>query len=554
MTQLSASTVPVAVRVRNGRYDGMLTGYLHGAVEYTKTDPGGYRSGSFVVDQRLGFRSDMIQPYSRVYFYDKRGGSTVFEGDVTHPGRSVGSDGALLEVQVEGGAERLNDWSGPRIYIDRDMTAWTKNPATSVISTEVATGDDRGGSGDMALTLAFPQDQHVDTNYRVEAAYVRLAEAGQTFGWLNYAWDGGHNSGSPGWIVRSIVTPPSTVARSQVLSISGSGGSGAEVGGSIPVGANYAFLQLIWTSGSSSTGTSDAVWVSFLRPIVIPRLKLKDGVNFKATYADSIDAVDVWNDLLGDQLADTYDGTNATVETGSGFSIQHMVYPEGVTPEGVAARLMEFEPAMTYMVGASVPGVDTYSFRWFVRSTVPRYEFVVWVDDHTGGVQPADQFNEAVAVWRTPVGTIRQTVTSQSIPEMTAVGRTRRYYHDLGQITGDELNAPQQNAAVLEEHRYPRNGGRVTVSREIVDLFTGRRIQPYEIEPGYLCRLVGVDPTPDALNASASNGASVCRIVGTSYSGDGNSADLDLDSVPWSLLRAINRVQGRRGKPDRVKF
>lgn len=555
MTALTASAVPVAVRIRNTRYDGMLTGYLHGAPRFTKTDPGGFRAASFVVDQRLGFRSDMIQDYSRVYFYDKRSGACVFEGDVSHPGRSVGNDGALLEVQVDGGAERLGDWSGMRIYIDRDMTAWKKLINTSVASTNVDTGADRGGSGNEALTLAFPQDTHVDNTFRCEAIYTRVREAGQSLGWFNYAWDGGQTNAS--WRVISMVTPPSTTVRDQGLSTAGSGGSGAVVGGSIPEGAQWAFLQLKWTSGPSNTGASaDVCWVSITRPIIIARLKLKDG-SWKtgASYSDTITAADVVNDLLGDQLAASFDGANATVESGAGYLIGHLAFPNGVTPLGVFDEVARFEPGMTYSVGPSTPGIDKYSFRWVTRSSVVRYEFVVWTDDHSNGAQPTDQYNVAVTRWQSPAGTISQAITTQTIPQMDAVGRSRRYFQDLSDESGDSAQATQANLAVLEDHRYPVNGGRVTVIREVVDLHTGRRVQPYAIEPGYLCRLVGVDPSPDALNATAPNGGTVCRIVSTDYDAGAHSVDIELDSVSWSLFRAIayagKRTRQRRlaGKP-----
>jgi hypothetical protein len=53
-------------------------------------------------------------------------------------------------------------------------------------------------------------------------------------------------------------------------------------------------------------------------------------------------------------------------------------------------------------------------------------------------------------------------------------------------------------------------------------------------------RVVGVNPHPDALNATASNGSSVCRVVSVSYNAETNSADLDLDALPWSVYRLIS--------------
>lgn len=552
MTALGASLVPLAVHVENARYDGLLTGYLIGGVKFTLTDPGGFRSASFVVSQRLGFRSDMVQPYSRIKIWNKRNGDTVFEGDVSHPGRSVGDTGELLEVNVEGGVERLNDWSGGRIFVDRQFDAYKKS-GDSVTAANIDAGEDRGGSVSDALNLGFPGDLTVKPNDKINASYWRIRECGQTLGRINYSWDGGHNSAT--YNVRLIVTPPSTVARANVLQIAGGGGSGAVVGGAIPVGANVAFLQLVSLAGANvNTGTLDTVWASFLDPVIVARLYLKDGTFKSVGYTDSVTAVNVWEDLLGDpNILPMFDGVNAQLDTGSGFQIQQLAYPDGCTPMQVADELMKFEQSCTYLVGPSALGDTRYSIRWLSRTNVPRYEFSARADEYQAGAQPVEQYNVAVAKWRTPNGTARFTTTVQSIPEMTAANRTRRFFQDLGQETSDSVNAGQANTAVLEEKRFPQNGGSITVARRIVDLYTGRRIEPFEIQPGYVARIVGVNPSRDALNDSPRNGSSLCRIVTNDYDSGSHSASIALDSEPWSMRRAIADVGKRRG-PKRATY
>lgn len=551
MSAPDGNEVPLAVRVKNARYDGMITGYLHGGLRFTKTDPGGYRSASFVVDQRLGFRSDIIQPYSRIYVYNKRNGDTVFEGDVSHPGREVSDDGALLQVDVEGGVARLSDWSGARIFVDRDMQAFVLTNTTTN-GTTAEPGEDRGGSGEDALTLAFPPSFHVENNYMAQVGYYRIREAGQQLGRFNYAWDGGANSGSPGWLVQSIATPPSTAIRSQVLSLAGSGGSGAVVGGSIPVGANVYFMQLLWNGTPANIGVVDNAWASFLDPVVVARLRLKDGSFRTSGYIDAVTAVQVWEDLLGDMLAGTFDGPNAQLDAGSGYEIPQLAYPDGVTPQQVADDLMAFEPACTYIVGPSFPGVDKYTLKWMARTDIPRYEFITWTDDYSTGAQPVDQYNVAVTRWKSPAGVIKTTTSStQSIPEMDAVGRVRRFFQDLTDTTSNATNATQANSTVLNDHRFPQNGGRITVSREVVDLYTGRRVQPYEIEPGYVARIVGINPSRDALNNNPRNGQTLCRIISTDYDADSHSTAIELDSESWSLYRAIAKTKKTISTPQR---
>jgi hypothetical protein len=189
---------------------------------------------------------------------------------------------------------------------------------------------------------------------------------------------------------------------------------------------------------------------------------------------------------------------------------------------------------------------------WLDRPGTVRYEAVVWIDDWDGGIQPVDQFNRAVARWKTKTGNIRITVGTQVIPEMAAAGRTRTFWQDLGDNSGATVNAAQANATVLQDHRYAKNGGRLTLARQIVDLYTGRTINPWEVKPAYLIRMVGVEPTADGLNVSTvtPNGSTICRIVNKSF--DGDAVQLDLDSTPWGVFRTIGEAR-RKAQPVRKR-
>jgi hypothetical protein len=550
MTSLTVANVPLAVRVSNARVDQLITGYLHGSIQFQKSDPGGFKSASFVVNQRLGYRSDIIMPYSRIYIMDMQSGDVVFEGDVSHPGRSVSADGALLEVQVDGGMERLNDWSGPRVYCDSDLTAWSRNTSTSHSAASVDVGLDRGGSGEDALFLGLSSDTHVDLNYRAEAIYTRIAEANQDLGRINFSWDAGL---ATGWLLRLLVSAPSTVARSITVNTSGGGISAAYVGPSWTAGAATAFIQFLWpNAGGSSTGSTDVTWASVMDLTVVAYLWLKDGTRRAGVDTDdSVKADHVIQDLLGDPeiLASTFDGPNARIDAGGSVDILQLVFPDGVTPMGVLDELMKFEPSCTYMVGPSNPLNDKYTLSWIERSTDVRYEFMIWTDEHTGGAQSTDQYDQVITRWKTPTGNLRFTTSTQSIPEMTAVGRHRRFFQDLSDVTGNTTNANNANSTVLLDHRFPRNGGQIKVQRDVVDLFTGCKVAPYQIEPGYLCRVVGINPSVDALNNSPRNGSTVCQVVNTDYDSSANSATIDLDAEPWSVFKAIAAAKKPKGSP-----
>lgn len=548
VSSLTASMSHLAVRIKNSRYDGMLTGYLHGGVRFQKADPGGFMSASFVVDQRLGFRSDLIQAYSRLYIMDKASGKVVFEGDITNPGRSVGDSGFLYEIQVKGPAlGALADWSNSRIYVDRDLEPH-KLASGTTIGTTAEKDENRAGTADDALILAFPNSFHVETNAQVETRYDRIVEAGQFVGFINYRWDAGLTNGS--WIIRAIGSPPSTVVRSQSANTAGSGLSGVNVSGS---DYTKVYFQFQWTSSPSSTGTGDTVWASIMDLVVVARVRDRNGTWQLTGYGNEVSAARVIGDLLGDPaiLSAQFDSANARIDLGAAYAITQLAYPDGVQVPQILEDLMRFEPACTYYCGASNPTNGKYSFAWIERSRFVRYEAMLAVDAHESGAQEVEQYNRAVARWRTPIGQLRITASTQSIPEMTAAGRTRTFFQDLSNTVGSLANAQQANASVLEQHRYPENSGTLSINRQVVDLFTGRRVEPYEIEPGYMIRLVGIDPYPDAINYTAPNGGTVCRIVQTDYDGSSNSASLNLDGVPLSLMQAIRNTRTNRKPPTR---
>lgn len=536
---------PVAVRVRNGHYDGMITGYLHGGVQFTKADPGNYQSASFVVNQRMGYRSDMIQPYTRVYFYNKRNGETIWEGDVTHPGMSWSADGALMQVQVDGCMERLNDWSDARIYIDSSFEGWEK-VTTSITSTELIAGDDRGGSGDQALTLAFPMNTHVDANYRIEAIYLRLDAAGQQIGLIDYSWDAGLTNAS--WLIRGIVSPGAVVVRTNTANTAGGASSLAYVGPSWTAPKDIVYLQLLWNSGPSSTGNvSDVVWASIMQLRIVAYLWLKDGTRRAGVdHATYVDAPMVIQDLLGDAgiLFNTFDSLNARIDVGDGVQLDQFVFVDGTTAKGVLDEWMKFETTCTYLCGASSRTSDKFSFKWVQRSNTPRYEAYTWIDEHSTGNQPTEQYNRAVTRWKDRNGRTQATVSTLAVPEMDAVGRVRTFYQDLSNVSGSLSNVTIANTQALFTHQTPKNGGTITITRPIVDLATGRTVQPYEIEIGELVRVSGVDPNPAALNFSVdTDGVRIFRIVAMSYDSETHSAELTLDTEVVSLMAAVTDQQ-----------
>jgi len=78
-----------------------------------------------------------------------------------------------------------------------------------------------------------------------------------------------------------------------------------------------------------------------------------------------------------------------------------------------------------------------------------------------------------------------------------------------------------------------------------VDLFTGRPAMPWEILPGNLIRVRGIQPQLNALNPSTRDGVTVFRIVSNEYRASAAAAELELDSFAPSTARALADLQLR---------
>jgi hypothetical protein len=123
---------------------------------------------------------------------------------------------------------------------------------------------------------------------------------------------------------------------------------------------------------------------------------------------------------------------------------------------------------------------------------------------------------------------------------------------DLGSGVGSSGNAVQAGDGFLADHKYPSNQGTLTVARPIRDLATGMAIQPWEIMPGELVRVRGVESYPDALNVSDRDGLTMFRVVEVNYSAADNTAQLALDAPARSASRALAVMQ-RRADARRVR-
>lgn len=540
-------SLPVPLSVRVG--DRHITREVK-SLSFRREAVGGVRSISFGLARPLSNLTG-LEPLSQVYVYDTRSAATVAQGRFADTGRTAATDGGQSwDVVAFGPAQHASDVTLPLIYVDRDLTAWDQVATSSANATAASGSKPDGTQGVPGILTNFAEGAVLDSaTSRVAARYRRTFLTGQKIGGFGYNWAAGVTSAS--WTHDSIVSTDGNYAACEILGkpFDTAGGTvAANVGTNFSVGRNELDISQAWTdattvaSGDVGWGWAQDIWVR-------ATVYTQDGAEYTgAGYSTNsfVNVSDVVRDLLGRPgVLPEYDGTNATVATTT-FEITQLAYPDGVTPAQVFEDLMGMEPAHRWTTTPDSTG-NGYGFRWELWPTTVRYEATL--DD--GGTFPLSSqnlYNRVIVRWVDEVGRTRTTPRSLACAILDDEGLVRQAVIDLGSDLGTQANANQAGDAFLAEHNVPKNSGTLAVARPIRDVITGAMVDPWEIEPGELVRILGVEAYPDAFNASTNDGQGVFRIFAVDYTSEGNVATLALDSDPRETADALVKLLKQRSR------
>jgi hypothetical protein len=510
------------------------------------TSPGGYSDCTLSLHRPLSFTPAEVAQFGRLYVYDARTAKVVWEGRLQDPGRAAGDEGEVYQLVAKGGVAHLQDDTRQLYYVDCDTSRWEKID-TGTAAASVETLADTGASLSIetpALILRIPQGTAVNPTdpSRVVATHVGFYQAGQKIAGVQFDWDCGLTAAT---LTASLYAATQGVGAADIAwtaLFSTGGGSEYKVvdtgaGSSAWTnGRNKPMLRFHYT-GAVGNVSADTWWLQITNLMVRTMLINKSGVEITTGYGvPSVLASEVVEDLLGRILGETIDGANATVTT-TGYAIEQLAYPDGVTPQKVLDDLIGFEQAYTYHLWESNPANDLFRFEWVPWPTAVRYEADI-VDGFDAPASGNTVFDQVQVRWHNR-GIIHVSLRTQSVPMLTAAGFSRTAYIDLGDEASTQANAHRAGDQFLTEHQYPVNAGRLVVKRPILDIETGRMVMPWEIRPGELIRMRGVAPYPDALNATVRNGLTVFKVAATTYSSADAAATLDLDVYAPSVARAL---------------
>lgn len=546
--------VPLTIRLKTLTRDIHITNEVDDLV-FGSTSPGGFDTATLTLHRPLAFMPGEVTQFGRMYVYDARNGNTAWEGRLQDPGRSAGSDGEVYSLAAVGGQAHLSDDTRMLYYVDTDPTSWAKTDPGGTRAGQVDQNSDANASGDPSLVLRIPQGTGVDGAIpsRIVAAHKGISAAGQKLARIAFSWDTGLTSAS---LVLSLYAGtyglgPADIPFSTTFNIAG-GTVGRIVdpgvgSSSWTNGRNWPLLRFHYT-GAAGAVSADSWWLEITDLVVRTMMYAADGTEItdydsgtNLRYADNFVYADqVVADLLGRVLTATVDGATATIALTT-HHIDHLSYPDGVTPAAVLEDMIALEQGFTYHLWESNPATGKFRFEWVPWPTTVRYEADV-LDGFESPASGNSVFNRVATRYRNH-GVTNVAFDTLSAPVLTAAGFDRTGWLDLGDEAASSANAHRAGQQFLSEHQVPVNAGRLTVMAPILDIQQGRMVQPWEIRPGNLIRAKGISPYPNSLNNAGRDGNTVFRIAATSYSAADAAATLDLDSYAPSVARTLASLQ-----------
>ncbi len=527
--------VPLTVRV-GGR---MVTAEV-ADLAWRKEAIGGTRAITFRLARPLTDLEAAAVARAEVVVFDARSAQPVALGKITDPTKTASADGQVREVSAFGASQAVGDVTRAYVVADANLDHWVRCTSLSTRNALTALEDEPLNSGIAAVVMSADEGKTISTSWRGTMwtrlfydAGMRVArvQANTSAGTYSSSFETTVGAASPTGVLTGTVSPTSFAAGLQV----------ATVGGSLSTSANYLPALSVRNTGAATTGAEDR-WYAFWTVAVRAVLKTATGAD-RLSAADYSAAVvyphEVVNDMLGRGMLPAFDGTEAVVDTTADYGFGQLSYPDGVSAEQVLTDLMLLNETHRWFVD------DTGRFHWEPLPTSVRYEVTL---DGGGSfpVSTSDIYNAVEVRWSDVWGRPRVTTMTGACPILDAAGETRRAVIDLGSEVGSASAANRAGANFLADHRVPRNTGTVTVDRPIRDLSTGALVRPWEIEPGELIRVLGVESYADALNASTNDGVSVFRIHATNYTASANAAVLELDADTRSTAAALTRLQKKR--------
>jgi hypothetical protein len=538
---------------------------------FDNSAPGGHGSMSCTIDWPEGAPPpEALQVASVAQVIDKRNGSIVWYGQIVDPGYTKTGTGASHKVAALGFFTILDTEAASLAYVDRDLAAWSSLNDYPAGSTSIV--DDRGlgqHSGDWVepttslIEMVVPKGSSLDastpSHMTMQYLPALYASAGQDIVAILGTVDS--------------KTPANFDVQVRVRSTNGTSDIPLNVTYTslAPPAANYDWFissgTPAWSitqtrvaelrmeySGSGDATASQDYWLRWANLAVVYQRVNRAGaaINSAGVY---ITAGQIVDDVIGRLLAAKLDISAAIAVPTQ--RVEQAAWWEGVTAAEVFEFLEDIAP-------------ENYWAVWEPQEDVQcRFEYKPWAG-HPRYIIPADSCtmelagggdelaNRAVVSYQTSNGVPASVVVTGVVRELSAAGVTRTMVVDLtGEGTLSRATAISKGEDALAEANIQRSSGSATVTGPVMDVKTGRMVEPWEIRAGCPVVLAGGVLRADGGSAFSKTGArdgrSTFRLTECQYSASSASMELTLDGGSRSLFNRLKRSPAKRKKKPPVR-
>lgn len=528
--------VPLSVRLKTAAADILLVEEVRD-ISFRSVVPGGFASATVTIDRVPWLPVPEVAAFGRMYIYDTRTGKTVWEGRTEDPGKSAGADGFAWQVTAIGPSAHARDETFPAIYIDQTIDHYQRFGGSlnaSTVSTATNSSEEDG------VKVQFPTGTTVPAGSYVSARTTRYYDAGLKVASISATAVGG---GTGTWNMEMYIYGPSgaQLIDSNTMNTTPAYYRG-ERGSDFSAGQTTPHLRL--SRSVNSTTPDDNAFTLWTDVTVRTELVDEEGTLVTDYSDDFVTASQIVQDIVGRHLPQ-YDALDAFIET-TYDEIEQLAY-DSTTAYDVFGDLMALSGAYYWASWETVQRSGKWRFEWREWPTWVRYE--AGIDDGWDSPGSASGlYNQCLVTWKNKAGRDQVTLVTASVQELTDAGLKRTGSIDLGQEVGSASAATAAGQAFLAEHNLPSQNGRLTIARPILDADQGMMVDPWEIRPGGLIRVRGIEAKANALNTSGRDGSTVFRIVATSFRAADGSVELELDSDALSTSQAIAKLQNRRAR------
>lgn len=523
---------PLTVTVDDGVAPRLLSKRVR-SLRFRKTIPGGHADASMSLDVPAATFSD-LGPADSLAICEADTGTVLWEGDTSAPGQRSGDAGEGNELSAIGGMGRASDRSERLIYLDASLEKWERDwLLVQARSANISVGqfpEDAGTrAAKAALVAQFTPGQPIGPGSRAGFRYRGFYGSPMSVGGYAGFYDAGQTSAD--FDLRFFVlTVTQSAAGNYLKAFAGQSG--------FPVGMVDAVFALVRTGAATNVSTDD-VWAALGEVQMLGHLVDRFGtLRDMAVVSHVTSAVgdpparahvlahEVAEDLLG-RILTMCDPRISVIEPTT-WPIDQLAYHEPATAQTVLDDLGLYESDWLWEINGR-------AFNWRRWPTTPRYVIGSREELEVPG-SDVDLCNRIAVTWQDGEGNQQVTFRYADVPALGGNPSTPGFsgrVRDAESATlpdgrGSLANAERIGDQILASKAKPPRSARAVVTRPIVDLTTGWAVQPWQIEPGYLARVMA---TGEDL-----------RITETEYVDDDCAATLSLGDPVLTTEQRLARL------------